>query len=149
MFFNGSLYITDPCYLRLADDWGELDEDIVIRECSKYFIKYTGVGDGNWKVFAKFDEEPVSFHKMRKMIERGDHSGFEEIGEYCVDSCHVCLVYKNEADAACPGFVKEFEDKRFCYTEIKDFVGEIEVYEDKDYVRHFIGKGNICFFTAE
>ena len=52
MWFQGSLYITDPAYIGLRDEWGEIDEDIIVPGLTNNLVKYTGFGDGSWKVYA-------------------------------------------------------------------------------------------------
>ena len=65
-----------------------------------------------------------------------------------MDSASACVVYQHEADDYNPSFIQDFQDKPYCLTLIENFDGEIEVYYDSDDELHFIGIGNICFFSA-
>jgi hypothetical protein len=46
-------------------------------------------------------------------------------------------------------FKDEFKNKQHCWTLVRDFDGEIESYFDDNAELHFIGIGNLCFFTAQ
>ena len=148
MWFQGSLYITDPAYIGLRDEWGEIDEDMIVPGLTNSLVKYTGFGDGSWKVYALEKGKKHTLSKIQRIIEKGKFSSYQEIGEFCVDSGHFCVVYKKEADTINPHFEEEYQDKHFCYAVIEDFIGEVVVYSDEKGDRHFIGIGNITFFTA-
>ena len=54
MEFNGTIIITDPCYISTGNTWGrEFDwktYTISLPEFTNYLWSSTNVGDGSWKV---------------------------------------------------------------------------------------------------
>jgi len=161
MFFKGSIYITDPCYIAKDEDWCE-ETGFNVLDYSKdptidsslgftdYLMEDTGVGDGSWEVFEVPTERGLSFEDLYDIIEDTDNdlSEFKVIGKFCADAGMSCVVYKKEADEYNPEFEKEFSGKSHCLTVIKDFEGEIKAYFDEDDSLHFVGIGNKTFFTA-
>lgn len=153
MFFKGSIYITDPCYIARDEDWMEKsgfdieNYTIQAKEFSDYLLEDTGIGDGSWKVY-ELPDDMTRFEDVEDIIEDidQDFNEFKVIGEFCADAGMSCVVYKKEADQYNPDFCKEY--KSHCCTLLKDFDGEIESYFDDDGMLHFIGIGNKSFFTA-
>ena len=159
MFFNGSIYITDPCYISKDEDWCE-ESGFDVSSFSKnptinsslgftsYLMEQTGCGDGSWRVYSVPGDKKLGFDDIFDIIEDTDNDlrDFEVIGEFGADAGLSCVVYKKEADAYNPGFENELPHS--CYTLIKDFEGEIVVYFDEDCTIHFVGIGNKSFFTA-
>ena len=158
MFFKGSIYITDPCYITRDEDWMEekgFDIDnytINAPEFTDYLLEDTGVGDGSWKVYQVKEEDFTTIDDLFDIIEDTDNdlSSYSVIGRFAADAGMSCVVYKKEADAYNPDFKKELggTDNNGCLATIKDFEGEIITYFDDDGELHFIGKGNKIFFTA-
>lgn len=161
MFFKGSIYITDPCYIAKDEDWcSEKGFDVISYTkdpsidsslgFTKYLMDSTGCGDGSWEVFEVPSDRGLSFDDIYDIIEDTDNdlSEFKVIGRFCADAGMSCVVYKNEADEYNPNFEKDFHDKSHCLTTIKDFDGEIRMYYDEDSTIHFVGIGNKTFFTA-
>lgn len=154
MKFKGSIYITDPSYIAKGDDWADdngfdpMDETIHCPEFTDYLIKSTGIGDGSWKVYELDPSSKYSYIDIHKIIEKGDYSKYNVVGEFCVDSANACVVYQHETNAYNPLFMAEFHDKPQYWTLIEDFEGEIEAYYDPDGELHLIGIGNCFFFTA-
>lgn len=154
MRFKGNIYITDPGYIALSEDWADdegfdpTDEAINCPEFTDYIFKSTGIGDGSWQVYELLSCQYDRIAAIQKIIEHGDYEKYNVIGEFCVDSASACIVYQHEADDYNPSFITEFQDKTHCLTLIENFDGEIEAYYDSDDELHFIGIGNICFFTA-
>ena len=154
MFFKGSIYITDPCYIAKDEDWMSdkgFDVEsysINLPEFTHYLIDATGQGDGSWKVYMVPDEMKLSLQDIYDIIEDVDDdlSEYTEAGRYCADAGMSCVVYKKEADEYNPEFSKEYGNH--CYTLIKDFEGKIVEYYDEDDILHFVGIGNKTFFTA-
>lgn len=152
MKFQGNIYITDPSYIALKEDWAEeggfdpMDEAIHCSEFTDYLMKLTGIGDGSWKVY---ECQSHDLSEIKGIIAKGDYSRCKIIGEFCVDSATACVVYQHEADEYNPSFKEEFKDKQHCWTLVRDFDGEIESYYDDNAELHFIGIGNLCFFTAQ
>lgn len=149
MNFKGNIYITDPSYIAQSEDWMDsfdpMDETIDCSEFTDCLMKSTGIGDGAWKVY---ECESHSLSEIQAIIEKGDYSRYHELGEFSVDSASACVVYQHEADDYNPSFIQDFQDKPHCLTLIENFDGEIEAYYDSDDELHFIGIGNICFFSA-
>lgn len=159
MFFKGSIYITDPCYISKDEDWCERSGFDVLTSnpkinsslgFSQYLMEATGVGDGSWEVFEVPADMNLSFEDIYDIIEDTDNdlSDFNVIGKFCADAGMSCVVYKKDADGYNPEFEKEFSNKSHCLTTIKDFEGEIKAYFDEDDSLHFVGIGNKTFFTA-
>lgn len=154
MFFKGSIYITDPCYISKDEDWmseNGFDVESYSINCSEftdYLIDATGVGDGSWTVYEVPEGMNLSLQDIYDIIEDTDNdlSEFKEIGKYCADAGMSCVVYRKEADEYNPEFSKEYGGH--CYTLIKDFEGKIVEYYDEDNSLHFVGVGNKTFFTA-
>ena len=149
MTFNGSLYITDPCYFTRMYDFD--DEVIDAPEFTDYLMNFTGIGDGSWRVFKLPEDFPADYEMISDIIEdivAGKKVPYKIIGRYSVDSATACVVYKDEVDAHNPRFKEEYADKTDCWTQIENFEGEVRPYTDTDMTLHFIGMGNICFFTA-
>lgn len=151
MKFQGNIYITDPNYIVLNEDWADeegfdpMDEMIHCPEFSDYLMKSTGVGDGAWSVY---ECQSHSLSAIEAIIENKDYGNYQVIGEFSVDSASACVVYQHEVDIYNPSFMEEFRDKPHCRTLIRDFDGEIEPYYDTEGELHWIGIGNRCFFTA-
>lgn len=153
MKFKGSIYITDPSYIALREDWADdegfdpMDETINCPEFTDYIFKSTGIGDGSWQVY---QPSPGfrSFEEIHSLIENRDYNECEAIGAFSTDSATACVVYQCEADDYNPSFIQDFQDTPHCLTLIENFDGEIEAYYDSDDELHFIGIGNICFFSA-
>lgn len=152
MKFQGNIYITDPSYIALKEDWAEeggfdpMDEAIHCPEFTDYLLKSTGIGDGAWKVY---ECQSHDLSEIKGIIAKGDYNRYNMIGEFSVDSLTACMVYQREADEYNPSFKDEFKDKQHCWALINDFDGEIEPYYDAEGELHFIGIGTICFFTAQ
>lgn len=154
MKFKGNIYITDPSYIALSEDWADddgfdpMEEVIRCHEFTDYLMKSTGLGDGSWKVYDLDLSAKYNFADIRKIIEKGDYNQYKVIGEYCVDSATACVVYQHEADVYNPSFIEDFKTKPRCWTLIEDFEGEIEAYYDSYGELHFVGIGNRSFFSA-
>lgn len=150
--FKGNIYITDPSYIALIEDWMErfdhLVESIDCPEFSDAIIRSTGIGDGRWRVYEPRSIDNYTYSSICTLIKKGDYNDCNVIGEFCVDSASACVVYQLEADKYNPLFMAEFKDKPHCWALIDDFNGEVETYYDNDGEFHFIGIGNRCFFTA-
>ncbi len=153
MFFKGSIYITDPCYISREEDWMSSDgfdiENYVIGapEFTDYILEDTGIGDGFWSVYV-VDKKDCSVSDIIDIIEDGNFDDFSVIGTFSADAGMSCVVYKNEADIYNPDWKREVIKR--VYTKIKDFEGDITVYYDSTNEElHFIGIGkNKTFFTA-
>ena len=59
MNFDGTIIITDPCYIAKGGDWNDKTKfffddwgmrDILVPEITHYLWTKTGVGDGSWEV---------------------------------------------------------------------------------------------------
>lgn len=152
MKFNGNIYITDPAYVAKREDWMEgfdpMMESIDCPEFSDAIIRFTGTGDGSWKVYEPTSIKNPTYSSLCTLIDKGDFNECRVIGEFCVDSASACVVYQHEADMYNPSFIAEYMDKLHCWALIKNFDGEIEPYYAADGELHFIGIGNHCFFTA-
>lgn len=157
MFFKGSIYITDPCYISRDEDWMEEKgfdiESYVINlpEFSSYLLEATGSGDGSWKVYEVPSEMELTKEDIYDVIEDVDNSlkDFPVIGKFCADAGMSCVVYKSEAAEYNPEFAEDAQGKmKHCVALIKDFEGDIDSYFDEDDCLHFIGIGNKTFFTA-
>lgn len=151
MKFKGNIYITDPSYIALKEDWADdegfdlMDETIHCPEFTDCILKSTGIGDCVWKVY---ECESQNLSEIKTIIVEGDYNHYMVVGELCVDSATACVVYQKEVDKYNPSFIAEFKDKPLSWTLIENFEGEIESFYDSEGELHFIGIGNLCFFSA-
>ena len=149
MTFKGNIYITDPSYIAKSEDWMEefdpLMESIDCPEFSNAIMRSTGIGDGSWKVY---ETKQHNISEIQAIIQNGDYSQYNVIGEFSVDSACASVVYQHEADMYNPSFIPTFKDKPHCWALIENFDGEVKTYYDSEGELHFIGIGNRCFFTA-
>lgn len=170
MNFNGTIIITDPCYIAENKDWGNgfnynnmtISEEVGFSD--NYIWEDTGIGDGRWKVsklknilglleLEKFidDIEEAYYNlydnpsienqiNLEKLVNQR-----ETIGRYCVDSGTFGVFYLDEVLKYKPDFLVEHGD--WCYTIIKDFIGDVNVYTDSREQKHFLGIGNKTFYS--
>lgn len=132
MFFNGDIIITDPLYItKCEDDWYncEFGENLEALGIFNYITSEHGDAIGT-------DIVSLDTHK--------------KLGEFCSDSSMVSIMLLNEVRKYNPAFDKNLG--KHCYTIIKKFEGEIEVFkiEEDDgtgQILYFGGKGNINFRT--
>lgn len=172
MNFNGTIIITDPCYIVKNDkDWGGVDgfdynNNTVspLTGISNYLWEDTGVGDGRWKVSKMKDI--LGLMELEKFVEDIEEAYYsfnsdpsienqiklddlickrETIGRYCVDSGTFGVFYLDEVLKYRPDFLVEHGD--WCYTIIEDFTGEVDVYTDSREQKHFLGIGNKTFYS--
>ena len=159
MFFKGSIYITDPCYIAKEKDWCDENGFDILNYAkdptidsslgfTDYLMEDTGIGDGSWTVYEVDPKLNLSLDDIYEIIEDTDNdlSEFKEIGNFTAYAGMSCVVYKTEADKYNPEFKKTLPEK--CCTTIEDFDGRIVSYFDEDSTLHFVGIGNIIFFTA-
>ena len=132
MYFKGDIIITDPMYIiNDEEDWhrceyGEKLEELCI--CT-YITSEHGDEMGS-------DVVSLDAHK--------------KLGEFCSDSCMVSVMSLAEVKEYNPEFDKELG--KHCYTIIKNFEGEVDLFEMEEYDGtdqrlYFIGKGNKNFRT--
>lgn len=172
MKIDGTIIITDPCYFAEDCDWGEegrFDYKNFLIDPSLGFSDYiwnsTGVGDGRWKV-SKIKDKIFSRNELEKFIEDVEDSYYnffknssienqikledligqrQTIGRYCVDSGTYGVFKLNEVLSYKPDFL--VTNGSHCYTIIKDFKGDVDVYEDSRNQSHLIGVGNESFYS--
>lgn len=132
MFFKGDIIITDPMYIvKSEEDWHrcEYGENLEALTISTYIT--SGSGD-------EFASDVISLDSP------------ERLGEFGSDSCMVSVMLLSEVRQYNFDFDKDLG--KHCYTIIKDFVGEVELFEMEEYDDngqrvYFVGKGNINFRT--
>ena len=172
MEFNGTIVITDPCYFAKDQDWDREDggfdyTNYGIEEglgFTNFIWSDTGYGDGSWKVselntilgtmeLEKFvediEEAYYGFFKESNVANQIRLEGLVNqrttIGRYCVDSGTFGVFYLDEVLNYCPNFLVEYGD--WCYTIVRDFVGDIDLYEDSRNQKHILGVGNKTFYS--
>lgn len=165
MNFNGTIIITDPCYIAENKDWGNgFNYNNMIGFSDNYIWEDTGVGDGRWKV-SKL-KNTLGLLELEKFIDDIEEAYYnlydnpsienqinleklvnqrETIGRYCVDSGTFGVFYLDEVLKYKPDFLVEHGD--WCYTIIKDFIGDVNVYTDSREQKHFLGIGNKTFYS--
>lgn len=170
MNFNGTIIITDPCYIAENKDWGNgfnydnmtISEEVGFSD--NYIWEDTGVGDGRWKVSKLKDI--LGLLELEKFIDNIEEAYYnlydnpsienqinleklvnqrETIGRYCVDSGTFGVFYLDEVLKYKPDFLVEYGD--WCYTIIEDFIGDLNVYTDSREQKHFLGIGNKTFYS--
>ena len=132
MYFKGDIIITDPMYIvKCEEDWHrcEYGENLEALNICTYIT--SGHGD-------EIGSDVVSLDTPKKL------------GEFCSDSCMVSIMSLAEVREYNPEFDKELG--KYCYTIIKNFEGEVELFEMKeddgtDQRLYFVGKGNKNFRT--
>lgn len=170
MKIDGNIIITDPCYFAKDTDWGTLfNFDNLTIDSSLGFTDYiwepTGVGDGRWKVSEIKDEilSGIELEKFIEDIEDAYYNFFKNasienqikledlvgrrttIGRYCVDSGTYGVFKLNEVLSYKPDFL--VTHGHHCYTNIKDFIGDVDIYKDNRNQSHVIGVGNKSFYS--
>ena len=132
MHFKGDILITDPMYIvKCEEDWHlcEYGENLEELHICTYITSARG------------DEIGCD-------VVSCDTS--EKLGEFCSDSCMVSIMSLAEVREYNPEFDKELG--KHCYTIIKNFEGEVELFEMEeddgtDQRLYFVGKGNKNFRT--
>ena len=132
MHFKGDIVITDPMYImKSEEDWDlcEYGENLEALNICTYIT--SGHGD-------EIGSDVVSLDTSKKL------------GEFCSDSWMVSIMLLSEVREYNFDFDKELE--KHCYTIIKDFEGEIQLFEMEeddgtDQRLYFVGKGNKNFRT--
>ena len=132
MYFKGDIVITDPMYIvKSEEDWHrcEYGENL---EALKIFTYITS-GNGD-----EFASDVISLDAP------------ERFGEFASDSCMVSVMLLSEVRQYNFDFDKDLG--QYCYTVIKDFDGEVQLFEmeecdDNGQRVYFMGKGNKNFRT--
>ena len=132
MYFKGDIIITDPLYIvKCEEDWHrcEYGENLEALNICTYIT--SGHGD-------EIGSDVVSLDTPKKL------------GEFCSDSWMVSIMSLAEVREYNPEFDKELG--KHCYTIIKNFEGEVELFEMEeddgtDQRLYFAGKGNKNFRT--
>jgi hypothetical protein len=141
MKFEGTIIITDPCYLdsdniNLSNtDWWE--ESNYGKDMSKFgFTSYIGestiIGDSTWYVF--------------------DTNSEETLGSFSADAGMVCVCLLKDVRKFNPHFEHWAKEHPQCVTIIKNFKGDVEYKvinvddeEDTYQVFNLVGTGNTNF----
>ena len=115
-FSNGSIIITDPCYLmKTSDDWDECDYGQCMDRLpgisrDNYWVNFTGIGDGSWKIVDK---------KSKKTL-----------GYFSADSGQVGVFLLDEVLSYNPNFLTKYPRMDRLATIIEDFKGDVDFYYD-------------------
>lgn len=132
MYFKGDIIITDPMYIvKSEEDWHRCEYGEKL-EALKIFTYITS-GNGD-----EFASDVISLDTP------------ERLGEFGSDSCMVSVMLLSEVRQYNFDFDKDLG--KHCYTIIKDFDGEVQLFEmeecDCNGQRvYFVGKGNKDFRT--
>lgn len=173
MEFNGTIIITDPCYVAKDEDWGKRDmsrsfdyanNKVNIDVFTDYIWDNTGVGDGKWLISQLNDVKgSIELEDFVERIEDAYYNFFENttvdnqvklenltnsksiVGRFCVDSGSYGVFYLDEVLNYNPQFLTNYGD--WCYTIIKDFIGDVSVYMDSRDHFHILGVGNKTFYS--
>lgn len=167
--FNGTLIITDPCYIadKRLNDWGKDFDYEIYKVRNPIFTDYiwtnTGFGDGTIEVcnfdgnlnrvelekfvdniskaYEKFTQNPNIDNKvnLEGYIKQQSYAG-----RFCVDSGTFGIFYLDEVLKYKPRFLTDYGI--WCYTIIHDFVGSIDIYR-REHNFNILGIGNKTFFS--
>ena len=172
MKINGTIIITDPCYIAKDNDW-DCNDTGFNWETSKinpalgftdYIWRETKVGDGRWKVsemnrvmsqieLEKFVEDiEEAYYNFYKTSNIDNQIKLEEligsrktIGRFCVDSGTFGVFKLDEVLNYHPEFLSSYGE--WCYTIVENFVGDVNFYEDSNNLIHILGVGNKSFYS--
>lgn len=136
---NKDLIITDPCYIALDKDWGEVFDydDYYVEDphFSQYEWEETGYGDGSPRVL-QVPQHMTPKEFLEELIDSDEER--EEIGECGVDSGTFGVFILEEALKYNPEFLDKLP--KTCYCIIKNFTGIVyKEFDSNEYV-HFILK---------
>lgn len=174
--FNGSIVITDPCYIMRenssGDNYNEWDRseygermDLIL--CTSNFIcESTIYGDWSctcWKGHEALDLTSDDIEKMS-----GNEKDSVIYGEFTADSGMVIVAYLKDIIMYNPNFSDWAKSHNWCATIIEDFNGTVEYhvakrkYDEKDAEKYgkafmerastycyLIGYGNKDFITSQ
>lgn len=175
MNFNGTIIITDPCYIAKGGDWNDSKKfyykdwplrKINLPEIKTYMWNETGQGDGSWeivelnKITNRVEAENFveDYYKATKNFVK--HQGIKEkqdleavfkkqssLGRFGVDSGSFGVFYLDEVLAYNPEFLRGHGI--WLYTIIENFIGDISLYyypsDSKNF--HLLGLGNKTFIS--
>lgn len=136
MKFNGTIVITDPCYLdngllqEPIKDWWERSDygkDMMQFGFTPYIGESTIIGDWSWSVI--------------------DTNTKNKLGKFCADSGMVCVCRLDDVNKFNPKFVDWAREHDWCVTIIENFIGTIEYQIDDSSKFHLVGMGNVNFTT--
>jgi hypothetical protein len=141
MRFDGTIIITDPCYVMRAEhhgtkpitenDWKscEYGENMEALGFSKnYLTRDTICGDWSCTTYNEFGRK---------------------IGEFCADAGLVSVFLLDDVLAYNPDFTKFMKEAKDCVTVIKDFHGDIDIIVNDAEEVDVRGFGNINFYTKQ
>lgn len=175
MNFNGTIIITDPCYIATGSDWYDSKKfyyddwalrKINVPEITTYFWNKTEKEDGLWEVvelnkitnrvesekfIADYYNAVNSFIKFQGVQEKRNLEAVfnkqHNLGRFSIDSGSFGVFYLDEVLRYNPEFLKGHGI--WLYTIIENFIGDISLYyypsDSKDF--HLIGLGNRTFIT--
>ena len=174
MNFDGTIIITDPCYIAKSGDWNDKTKfvfddwgmrKILVPEITQYLWKETGVGDGSWEIlglnnitnrvesekFVARIEKAMKNFKPQDIQSKVDlEEVFKEqhhIGRFSVDSGSFGVFYLDEVLKYNPDFLRGHGI--WLYTIIENFIGDISLYyypKDSNNF-HLLGLGNTTFIS--
>lgn len=161
---EGTLLITDPCYLRhgCVDEsrpWFEIEEaeEKMEEALEEYLFENEERGLANSTLYGDWSCNIFKTDKKEKYII--DNSGNPvTLGEFCADSGMVCVTTLEEVNKINPNFKRDTIGD-WCITFIDNFKGNVEIRieeefytyegeEHKDYVCYLVGHG-INMVTGE
>lgn len=132
MFFKGDIIITDPMYIvKSEEDWHRCEYGEKLEALDIFTYITSGNGD-------EFASDVISLDALKRL------------GEFGSDSCMVSVMLLSEVRQYNFDFDKDLG--KHCYTIIKDFEGEVQLFEMEEYDDngqrvYFMGKGNKNFRT--
>jgi len=128
LHFNGTIIITDPCYIH--NIWND-----GIMTCTS--IPRKGISRCIWESTIYGDWSCTTFNSDTE----------EVLGEFCADAGQVGVFLLEEVLAVQPNLLTE-NRRTHWRTIIKDFKGEVEYKVENDEAR-LVGRGNINFHTEQ
>ena len=176
MKFEGTIIITDPCYLVREEDWNksEYGSNLEALGIHNYITESTIYGDWGCTTFATknpkkvvddlakisqhfhdnysnelSDEEKKALYAECNEMQNSLNLKLEKLGNFAADARLVSVFLLDEASSYNQGFLRWAEDHPWCVTIIDDFSGDVEYYVDQAGDAHIIGTGSTNFFTSQ
>ena len=119
--FNGDIVITDPHYIKQMHAFGKKT-----LFCGRGMVNSTFYGDWGCTVY----RTPAKIGCIP--------SDAPEMGKFCADSGMVCVVDLNDALKSFPDFEAWLDERPWCGTIIRNFVGTVRLMT-QDQTHHYDG----------
>lgn len=153
MKVNGTLVITDPCYIVLdkSDDWKrcEYGENMNILGIHTSLVGSTLFGDGSTAVYKVYDNPYIIIETIVHSIDKGiDYiMPSSYLGGFGIDSGQFGVFLLDELKAYNPKTEEWIASHPWFAAVVPDFEGDVRYYTDSIGRAHIVGAGNFNFIT--